>query len=126
MRASIAKSRRQLRRKRSVRSRLRKSVHKSGPSLRLSVNRTSKHISAQVIDDEAGRTLASATSCSKELQKALEGKNKTECATAIGQEIAKRATAAGVQIVVLDRGASRYHGRVKAFAEAAREGGLKF
>lgn len=122
MRANIAKSRRQLRRKRSVRSRLRKSTM----GLRLSVNRTSKHISAQVIDDTVGRTLVSVTSCSKDQQQALEGKNKTECAAAIGQEIAKRAAAAGVESVIFDRGSSRYHGRVKAFAEAARKGGLKF
>jgi large subunit ribosomal protein L18 len=93
---------------------------------RLSVHRSSKHISAQVIDDAAGRTLAAASSTAKSLAGDLGGKTKSERAAVVGREIARKALAAGVEAVVFDRGAARYHGRVKALAEAAREGGLKF
>lgn len=110
------------RRKFHVRSTL--SGNQSRP--RLSVNRSSKHISAQVIDDTQGRTLAAASSTAKALAGDLSGKTKSERAAVIGREIARKALAAGVQAVVFDRGAARYHGRVKALAEAAREGGLKF
>lgn len=93
---------------------------------RLSVHRTLKHISAQVIDDGEGRTLAAVSSTSKALADSLNGKNKTERATVIGAEIARLAKEAGVETVAFDRGYSKYHGRVKALAEAAREGGLQF
>lgn len=93
---------------------------------RLSVHRSSKHISAQVIDDVGGRTLAAASSTAKSLAGDLGGKTKSERAAVVGREIARKALAAGVEAVVFDRGAARYHGRVKALAEAAREGGLKF
>jgi large subunit ribosomal protein L18 len=93
---------------------------------RLSVHRSSKHISAQVIDDVGGRTLAAASSTAKSLAGDLSGKTKSERAAVVGREIARKALAAGVEAVVFDRGAARYHGRVKALAEAAREGGLKF
>jgi large subunit ribosomal protein L18 len=91
---------------------------------RLAVFRSLTHIYAQVIDDAQGRTLAAASS----LEKALKGGdgNKTERAKAVGSAIAQKAMAAGVSDVVFDRGGNRYHGRVKALAEAAREGGLKF
>ena len=89
--------------------------------LRLSIFRSARHIYAQVIDDDAGKTVASANS--KEL--GLSG-NKTEQAKAVGAALAERAVAAGVKRVVFDRGAFRYHGRVKALAEGAREGGLEF
>jgi large subunit ribosomal protein L18 len=120
--ANILKNKRALRRKRHVRRRLRDQM--SAP--RLSVHRTCKHISAQVIDDITGRTLAAATSTSKAVAGDLSGKTKTECAAHIGAEIARKAKEAGVESVVFDRGYSKYHGRVKALAEAAREGGLKF
>jgi large subunit ribosomal protein L18 len=110
------------RRKQSVRTRMRRRSDRP----RLSVNRSLKHISAQVIDDASGRTLCSATSTAKALAGELAGKNKTQRAALIGAEIARRAVAAGVETVVFDRGAARYHGRIKALAEAAREGGLKF
>jgi len=113
---------RRMRRKMSTRNRLR---NKNGLP-RLSVNRSSKHISAQIIEDAEGRTLAAVTSTAKALAGDLEGKTKTECAAFIGAEIARRAKDAGVEAVVFDRGASRYHGRVKSLAEAAREAGLKF
>ncbi len=93
---------------------------------RLSVFRSTKHISAQVIDDATGRTLAAATSTSKSLAGDMTGKTKSQRAAFLGAEIAKRAKAAGVETVVFDRGPCRYHGRVKALAEAAREAGLKF
>ena len=120
--AKILKQARELRRKRHVRRRLR--LEAGSP--RLSVNRTSKHISAQVIDDVTGRTLAAATTTSKAVAGELAGKTKTECAAYVGAEIARKAKEAGVDQVVFDRGSSKYHGRVKALADAAREGGLKF
>lgn len=122
MKAVRQKATRQTRRKMSTRNRLR---NKNGLP-RLSVNRSSKHISAQIIDDAQGRTLAAVTSTAKALAGDLEGKTKSECAAFIGAEIARRAKDAGVEAVVFDRGASRYHGRVKSLAEAAREAGLKF
>ncbi|MBT5433024.1 MAG: 50S ribosomal protein L18 [Alphaproteobacteria bacterium] len=93
---------------------------------RLSVFRSGKHIYAQVIDDAAGHTMAAASS----LDAAVRGDKPTganvESAAAVGKAIAERATAAGISEVIFDRGGCRYHGRVKALAEAAREGGLKF
>lgn len=89
--------------------------------LRLSVFRSAKHIYAQVIDDSKGHTVAEANSRTL----GLSGE-KTELAKAVGKALAERALAAGVQRVVFDRGAYRYHGRVKALAEGAREGGLEF
>jgi len=91
---------------------------------RLSVYRSSQNIYAQVIDDKAGHTLASASTLEKDL-KASNGGN-VDAAAAIGKLVAERATKAGVTEVIFDRGAYIYHGRVKALAEAAREGGLKF
>ena len=122
MKSTLLKNKRRLRRKNSVRAGLRK--YSDHP--RLSVSRSLKHISAQIIDDVKGRTMASATTKSKELATELQGKTKTERAKVIGTEIARKAKEAGVEVVVLDRGYCRFHGRVKALAEAAREGGLKF
>jgi large subunit ribosomal protein L18 len=93
---------------------------------RLSVFRSSKHIYAQVIDDEAGRTLAAASSLDKALREALKTGADKDAAAAVGKLVAERALAAGVKEVVFDRGAYLYHGRVKALADAAREGGLAF
>ena len=99
---------------------------KSAGRPRLSVFRSGKHIYAQIIDDAQGRTLAAASS----LDKGLKAESKTgadkESASAVGKLIAERAIAAGVSAVVFDRGAYLYHGRVKALADAAREGGLAF
>jgi large subunit ribosomal protein L18 len=94
--------------------------------LRLSVFRSSKHIYAQVIDDAAGRTLAAASSLDKELRANLKTGADRAAATAVGKLIAERAKAAGVTTVVFDRGGYLFHGRVKALADAAREGGLDF
>jgi len=93
---------------------------------RLSVHRTSKHIYAQVIDDTEGRTLAAASSLEKTLREQLRTGADTGAASEIGKLIAERAKAAGVTQVVFDRGRFLYHGRVKALADAAREGGLEF
>jgi large subunit ribosomal protein L18 len=93
---------------------------------RLSVFRSSKQIYAQVIDDENGVTLASASSIEKANREALKSGANVDAAKAIGKLIAERAVAAGVKEVVFDRGAYMYHGRVKALAEGAREGGLQF
>ena len=91
---------------------------------RLSVHRSSKNISVQVIDDARGVTLAAASTLEKDF--GLVGKNNVEAAAKIGAAIAERAKAAGVEEVVFDRGGFIFHGKVKALAEAAREGGLKF
>ncbi len=91
---------------------------------RLSVHRSLKNISVQVIDDAQGRTLASASSLEKDL--GVIGKNNVEAAAKIGAAIAERAKAAGIEEVVFDRGGYLFHGKVKALADAAREGGLKF
>jgi len=92
---------------------------------RLSVFRSLKHIYAQVIDDLSGRTLASASSRDAEVPGSKAGGN-VNAAKAIGKALAERATKAGVSAVVFDRNGYRYHGRIKALADAAREGGLKF
>lgn len=93
---------------------------------RLSVHRSSKQIYCQVIDDAAGRTLASASSLEKDQREGLKSGANIAAAAAIGKLIAERAKAAGVTEVVFDRGAYMYHGRVKALADGAREGGLTF
>jgi len=108
------------------RNHVRRGIQMHSDLPRLSVSRSLKHISAQVIDDKAGRTLAAVSSTSKALTGELAGKNKTERAKRIGAEIARRAKDAGVERVVFDRGFAKYHGRVKALAEAAREAGLQF
>ncbi len=99
---------------------------KAGGRPRLSVFRSGKHIYAQVIDDAAGRTVAAASSLDKGLRTDLRTGADKAAAAAVGKLIAERAKAAGVEAVVFDRGSYLYHGRVKALAEAAREGGLAF
>lgn len=89
---------------------------------RLSVYRSLRHISAQVIDDSTGKTLVSAN----DVKMDRSGKKPVEIAAAVGAEIAKSAKAAGITAIVFDRGGYKYHGRVKALADAAREGGLEF
>jgi large subunit ribosomal protein L18 len=92
----------------------------------LNVFRSLSHIYAQVIDDVSGRTLASASDLEASVRQGQNGRTKTETAALVGKAIAERARAAGIQRVVFDRGGFLYHGRVKALAEAAREGGLEF
>jgi len=93
---------------------------------RLAVYRSNGHIYAQVIEDLTGRTLASASSIDKEIRKELKGGNNVAAAKVIGKKVAERARAAGIEMVVFDRGGYMYHGRVEALAAAAREAGLKF
>jgi large subunit ribosomal protein L18 len=90
------------------------------------VFRSSKHIYAQVIDDQVGRTLVAASTLDAELRPQLKTGADQKAAEQVGKLIAERAKGAGVEAVVFDRGAYRYHGRVKALAEAARAGGLAF
>ncbi|HTR15682.1 MAG TPA: 50S ribosomal protein L18 [Acetobacteraceae bacterium] len=99
---------------------------KAGGRPRLSVFRSGKHIYAQVIDDAAGRTVAAASSIEKTLREGLRTGADKAAAEAVGKLVAERAVAAGVTEVVFDRGSYIYHGRVKALADAAREGGLSF
>ncbi|HDR27594.1 50S ribosomal protein L18 [Rhodovulum sp.] len=119
----MANSKRDLFQKRRlrVRNKLRKM---SDGRLRLSVFRSNKNISVQLIDDVAGVTLAAASSLEKDL--GVVGKNNVEAAAKVGAAIAERARKAGVEECYFDRGGYLYHGRVKALADAAREGGLKF
>jgi large subunit ribosomal protein L18 len=99
---------------------------KGGGRARLSVFRSGRHIYAQVIDDTAGRTVAAASSLEKTLREALKTGADKDAAVTVGKLVAERAIAAGVSAVVFDRGPYLYHGRVKALADAAREGGLSF
>ena len=100
--------------------------HKAGGRPRLSVFRSGKHIYAQVIDDAPACTLAAASSLDKSLREGLRTGADKDAAAAVGKLVAERALAAGITDVVFDRGSYLYHGRVKALAEAAREGGLAF
>jgi large subunit ribosomal protein L18 len=111
------------RRKRRVRTDLKES---SGSRPRLSVHRSSRHIYAQLIDDAQGRTVAAASSLEKEMRGKLKTGADKAAAAEVGKLLAQRATGAGVSEIVFDRGAYKYHGRVKALADGAREGGLKF
>ena len=107
--------------------RVRKSVRGAANGRpRLSVFRSSKHIYAQIIDDASSRTVASASSLDKELKGKLKTGSDKEAAVEVGKLVAQRAQAAGVETVVFDRGGYMYHGRIKALADAAREGGLSF
>ncbi|HCM83307.1 MAG TPA: 50S ribosomal protein L18 [Alphaproteobacteria bacterium] len=109
--------------KRAARVRRRIKADNSG-RIRLSVHRTETHISVQLIDDTKGITLAAASTMEKDLRKSNKGN--IAAATAVGELIAKRAKEKGVTEVVFDKGAFKFHGRVKALAEAARAGGVKF
>lgn len=112
--------------RRRVHERVRTRVIGTTERPRLCVYRSLGHIYAQVIDDRTGQTLASASSVDKETKKNLKGGGNIAAAKVIGKAIADRAKAAGVTKVVFDRGGYKYHGRVKALADAAREAGLQF
>jgi len=114
---------RTLRRTAKVRRNVRRAA---GGRARLSIFRSSKHIYAQVIDDANGQTLASASSLEKDMRGTLKTGANIEAAKVVGKRLAERASAKGVKEVVFDRGGYLYHGRVKALADAAREGGLSF
>jgi large subunit ribosomal protein L18 len=107
-------------------ARVRKGMQGTPERPRLSVYRSLKHIYAQVIDDTQGRTLVSASTLDADVQKELNGKDKSAQAAVVGEVLAKRAQATGVKQVVFDRGGYKYHGRVKSLAEAARKAGLDF
>lgn len=106
--------------------RIRRKVSGTAERPRLAVFRSLTHIYAQVIDDVAGRTLASASSLDADVRTVVEGKNKTQRADLVGRLIGERAKTAGVNRVVFDRGGNLYHGRVKALADGARAAGLEF
>ena len=105
----------------------RQAIRKKGETkLRLSVFRSSKNIYAQLIDDQKGSTLVAASSLDKDLKAVIKSGNDKSAAEAVGKLVAERALKEGLNNVVFDRGGYRYHGRVKALAEGAREAGLKF
>jgi large subunit ribosomal protein L18 len=106
--------------------RVRKLVSGTSECPRLNVFRSLQHIYAQIIDDTMGNTLVSASTVDKEIRSVADGLKKSEAAKIVGRVLAERALAHGVTKVVFDRGGYKYHGRVKALAEAAREAGLRF
>lgn len=121
--SDIAKLKKQRsRRKRSIRKR----ISGTPECPRLTVTKSLRYISAQIIDDTTGRTIASASTKEKELKKNDKTNNNVECAEVIGKAIGERAKAKNIEKVVFDRNGYIYHGRVKAFAEAARKSGLQF
>jgi large subunit ribosomal protein L18 len=107
-------------------SRVRKYVVGMSERPRLNVFRSLRHIYAQVIDDSQGRTLVSASTVDPQVEAQLQGLTKIEQARVVGKVLAERALSQGIQRVVFDRGGYKYHGRVKALADAVREGGLEF
>ena len=109
-----------------VHDRVRMKVSGTSERPRLCVYRSLDHIYAQIIDDRAGKTLVAASSADKDTKKNLKGGGNVAAAKVVGKEVAERAKAAGVSKVVFDRGGYKYHGRVKALADAAREAGLQF
>ena len=113
-------------RRKRIHYRIRKHVSGTPERPRLVVFRSNKQIYAQVIDDEAGKTLAAAASNDKALAAECKGKSGIEAAVIVGKAVAERALAAGVSTVCFDRGGYLFHGRVKSLADAAREGGLVF
>lgn len=115
---SIARARRH--------SRVRKNISGTAERPRLNVFRSVSAIYAQVIDDQSGRTLVSASTVDHELREKVKGLKKSEQAKMIGQTVAERAKSKGIESVVFDRGGYRYIGRIKALADGAREGGLQF
>ena len=122
---SVRRLSRDLHRKK-VHRRVRVKVAGTEERPRLSVFRSLRHIRAQVIDDRTGRTVASASSLDGDVRKEIKGGSNVAAAKVVGRVVASRAKAAGIELVVFDRGGYKYHGRVRALADAAREAGLKF
>ena len=120
------KGRRKTTARRRRHKRIRAKISGSAERPRLSIFRSLTNIYAQVIDDLAGVTLASASTIDNEIAAQVEGKSKTDAARIVGKVVAERAKNAGITTVVLDRGGYQYHGRVSALAEGAREAGLEF
>ena len=112
--------------RRRIHVRTRKTLAGTADRPRLCVHRSSKHIRAQVVDDQTNRTIVSASSLDGEVRKTIKGGGNIAAAKIVGKAIAERARGKGIEKVVYDRGGYQYHGRVKALAEAAREAGLKF
>lgn len=112
------------RRRRRIHGRIRKKIAGTTERPRLAVFRSLRHIYAQIVDDSAGRTLVSASTRDKQFEVSYGGN--VAAAQEVGRVVAQRAEKAGIKVVVLDRGGHLFHGRVKALAEAARKGGLKF
>ena len=112
--------------RRRIHVRIRQRVHGRAQAPRLNVFRSSGHIYAQVVDDSRGHTLVSASSRDSEVRQNLKSGGNIAAAKAVGKVLAKRAKEHGIERVVFDRGGYAYHGRIKALADAAREGGLKF
>ncbi|HUS40201.1 MAG: 50S ribosomal protein L18 [Pirellulales bacterium] len=108
------------------RFRVRKGIRGTGDRPRLCVSRSHKHIYVQLIDDEAGKTLAAASTMDKEIASSVKYGGNSQAAETVGKVIAERAKAAGIEQVAFDRGHCQYHGRVASLAEAARKSGLKF
>ena len=106
--------------------RIRRHIHGTAERPRLNVFRSLDHIYVQVIDDDMGNTLVAASTLDPELREQLDGLNKAQQATRVGQLVAQRALDRGLKKVVFDRGGYPYHGRVKALADGARDGGLEF
>jgi len=124
MSKSISKQRVLARKRRH--QRVRKKISGTAERPRLNVFRSLRHIHVQVIDDEQGHTLAAASTLEPALGEELAGLDRSAQAKVVGQALAKRAQAKGIKTVVFDRGGYKYHGRVKALADGAREGGLEF
>ncbi len=112
--------------RRRIHARIRKKVGRREGRLRLNVYRSLNHIYVQVVDDVSGKTLVSASTLDREVKQSVREGGNVAAAKAVGAAVAARAKAKGIDTVVFDRGGYEYHGRVKALAEAAREGGLKF
>ena len=106
--------------------RVRKRVFGTPERPRLAVYRALRHVYAQIIDDTAGRTLASASTRSPEVREGLQNSGNCDAARTVGKRLAEKALAHGIRAVVFDRGGFKYHGRIKALADAARDGGLVF
>ena len=112
--------------RRRIHVRIHKRIIRQARLPRLNVFRSLNHIYAQIIDDSAGHTLVSASSCDQEIRKSLKTGGNVAAAKVVGKALGERAVAAGISRVVFDRGGYAYHGRVRTLADAAREGGLKF
>ena len=118
----VKKNERRARRKKSIR----KVIFGTGERPRLSVFRSAKHISAQIINDFDGRTVVSSSTMAKDLRDKVKSGGNADAAKVVGEDLAEKAKAAGVEAVVFDRNGYRFHGRIAALADAAREKGLKF
>lgn len=118
----VNKNQRRARRKKSIR----KTLFGTNDRPRLTVSRSAKHISAQIINDFDGRTVAASSTMAKDMRDKVKFGGNADAAKAIGEDLAEKAKSAGIEAVVFDRNGYRYHGRIAALADAAREKGLKF